>query len=86
MRARIGPQATAATLRLPLVVASSPLPEAPLPCQKVQIMSPAVVLSPRPLAIGVGHPLGALATIYPLPHDIPMDWIVTGDGAPLGRR
>ena len=43
-------------------------------------------LSPRPLAIGVGHPLGALATIYPLPHDIPMDWIVTGDGAPLGRR
>jgi 5-formyltetrahydrofolate cyclo-ligase len=43
-------------------------------------------LSPRPLAIGVGHPLGALATIYPLPHDIPMDWIVTGDGAPLERK
>ena len=31
----------------------------------------------KPLAIGVGHPVGALATIYPQPHDIPMDWIVT---------
>lgn len=43
-------------------------------------------LSPRPLAIGVGHPLGALPTIYPLPHDIPMDWIVTGDGEPFERQ
>ena len=61
MRARIGPQATAATLRLPLVVASSPLPEAPLPCQKVQIMSPAVVLSPRPLALAVAALLAGSA-------------------------
>lgn len=28
--------------------------------------------------IGVGHPTGALATIYPQPHDIPMDVIVSG--------
>jgi 5,10-methenyltetrahydrofolate synthetase len=43
-------------------------------------------LSPRPLAIGVGHPVGALPTIYPQPHDIPMDWIVTGDMPPAQRR
>jgi 5,10-methenyltetrahydrofolate synthetase len=43
-------------------------------------------LSPRPLAIGVGHPVGALPTIYPQPHDIPMDWIVTGDRAPARLR
>jgi 5,10-methenyltetrahydrofolate synthetase len=41
---------------------------------------------PRPLAIGVGHPVGALPTIYPQPHDIPMDWIVTGDQPPALRR
>jgi 5-formyltetrahydrofolate cyclo-ligase len=34
-------------------------------------------LDPRPLAIGVGHPIGALASIYPQPHDIRMDIIVT---------
>ena len=34
-------------------------------------------LVPRPLAIGVGHPTGSLATIYPQPYDIPMDIIVT---------
>ncbi|KAG1256558.1 hypothetical protein G6F68_009728 [Rhizopus microsporus] len=45
----------------PLVVASSPLPEAPLPCQKVQIMSPAVVLSPRPLALAVAALLAGSA-------------------------
>ena len=33
-------------------------------------------LDPRPLAIGVGHPIGALASIYPQPHDIRMDIIV----------
>ena len=37
-------------------------------------------LAARPTAIGVGHPVGALATIFPQPHDIPMDWIVLGDG------
>ena len=41
---------------------------------------------PRPLAIGVGHPVGSLPTIYPQPHDIPMDWIVTGDKAPAQRQ
>ena len=41
---------------------------------------------PRPLAIGVGHPVGSLPTIYPQSHDIPMDWIVTGDKAPAQRQ
>lgn len=36
-------------------------------------------LSPRPFAIGVGHPQSRIATIYPQPHDIPMDAIVTGE-------
>jgi 5-formyltetrahydrofolate cyclo-ligase len=45
-----------------------------------------VAASPRPLAIGVGHPLAALPTIYPQPHDIPMDWIVTGNNAPARRE
>lgn len=34
-------------------------------------------LSPRPFAIGVGFELGWLDTIYPQPHDVPMDVIVT---------
>jgi 5-formyltetrahydrofolate cyclo-ligase len=42
-------------------------------------------LDPKPLAIGVGHPVGALATIYPQPHDIPMNWIVTGSASPKPR-
>jgi 5-formyltetrahydrofolate cyclo-ligase len=42
--------------------------------------------SPRRVAIGVGHPAGSLPTIYPQPHDIPMDWIVTGDAAPAQRQ
>ncbi|HEY9549863.1 MAG TPA: 5-formyltetrahydrofolate cyclo-ligase, partial [Kiloniellaceae bacterium] len=33
-------------------------------------------LDPRPLTIGVGYACGRLATIYPQPHDIPMDVIV----------
>ena len=41
---------------------------------------------PRPLAIGVGHPVGAITTIYPQPHDIPMDWIVTGTSRPTLRH
>jgi 5-formyltetrahydrofolate cyclo-ligase len=32
---------------------------------------------PRPLCIGVGYDEAALATIYPQPHDVPMDLIVT---------
>lgn len=42
-------------------------------------------LAPRPLAVGVGYPGAAVATIYPQPHDIPMDVIVTGDGEPRRR-
>jgi 5-formyltetrahydrofolate cyclo-ligase len=42
-------------------------------------------LKPKPLAIGIGYPSAALATIYPQPHDIPMDWIVTGS-SPSVRR
>ena len=38
-----------------------------------------VSLSTRPKVIGVGHPCGALNTIFPQPHDIPMDFIVTGE-------
>jgi hypothetical protein len=37
---------------------------------------------PKPLIVGVGHPLGVLTTIYPQWHDIRMDWIVTGNSAP----
>ncbi len=36
------------------------------------------VLNPRPLVIGLGYSCAALRTIFPQPHDIPMDWIVTG--------
>lgn len=39
-------------------------------------------LSPKPMAIGVGYPGAALRTIFPQPHDVPMDWIVTGSAAP----
>ncbi len=39
----------------------------------------------KPLAIGVGHPGCRIATIYPQPHDLPMDWIVTGTVAPVER-
>jgi len=42
-------------------------------------------LEPRPLAIGVGYAAAALPTIYPQPHDIPMDAIVTGAAAVAWR-
>ena len=42
-------------------------------------------LSPRPKAIGVCHPIGAVPTIFPQPYDIPMDWIVTGHEPPKRR-
>jgi len=38
----------------------------------------------KPLCVGTGFELGRLATIYPLPHDIPMDYVVTEQG--LYRR
>ncbi len=37
-------------------------------------------LDPRPFKIGVGYASAKLATIFPQPHDIPMDLIVTEDG------
>jgi 5-formyltetrahydrofolate cyclo-ligase len=37
-------------------------------------------LDPRPLAIGVGFQLSAIETIYPQPHDVVMDVIVTEAG------
>ena len=39
----------------------------------------------KPLVIGVGYRECAIATVYPQPHDIPMDHIVPGSGAPLAR-
>jgi 5,10-methenyltetrahydrofolate synthetase len=39
----------------------------------------------NPLVIGVGYPSGLIRTIFPQPHDIPMDWIVTGAAPPLRR-
>jgi 5,10-methenyltetrahydrofolate synthetase len=38
-------------------------------------------LDPKPLALGVGYPDAELRTIFPQPHDIPMDWVVTRSGA-----
>jgi 5-formyltetrahydrofolate cyclo-ligase len=34
-------------------------------------------LSPRPIVVGVGYDFSALDTIFPQPHDIPMDGILT---------
>lgn len=34
-------------------------------------------LQRRPAVIGIGHDFGALETIFPQPHDIPMDAVVT---------
>lgn len=39
----------------------------------------------RPFVIGIGHPLAQIPTIYPRPHDIAMDVIVTGRGKVLER-
>lgn len=39
----------------------------------------------KPLAIGVGYRDSLIATIHPQPHDIAMDWIVTGATPPLRR-
>ena len=38
------------------------------------------VLVPRPLTIGIALSAARLPTIYPQPHDIPLDLIVTEDG------
>lgn len=44
------------------------------------------VLTPKPTAIGIGYPGASIPTIFPQPHDVPMDWIVTGDGSPKRRE
>jgi 5-formyltetrahydrofolate cyclo-ligase len=35
-------------------------------------------LNPKPLTIGVGYPGAELHSIFPQPHDIAMDWVITG--------
>lgn len=42
-------------------------------------------MHPKTLSIGVGYPSAALASIYPQPHDVPMDWVVPGSSAPIRR-
>ena len=37
-------------------------------------------MSPRPFTVGIGFGLGWLKTIYPQPHDIPMDVVLTEAG------
>jgi len=44
------------------------------------------VLAPRPLAIGIAPGAARLPTIYPQPHDIPLDLIVTEHGLSAERR
>lgn len=41
-------------------------------------------LAHKPLVIGVGFAMSQVATIHPLPHDIPMHFIVTEDGCTSG--
>jgi 5-formyltetrahydrofolate cyclo-ligase len=38
-------------------------------------------IQPRPLAIGVGFEIGRAPTVWPQPHDVRLDWIVTEAGA-----
>jgi 5-formyltetrahydrofolate cyclo-ligase len=38
-------------------------------------------ISPKPYTIGIGYDLSRLETIYPQPHDIPLDAVVTEAGA-----
>ena len=42
-------------------------------------------MSRKPVVIGLGYPQLRIPTIFPQRHDIPMDWIVTGD-EPSVRR
>lgn len=36
------------------------------------------MLRPKPLVIGLAYACTAIRSIFPQPHDIPMDWVVTG--------
>ena len=39
----------------------------------------------NPVVMGLGYPQLRIPTIFPQRHDIPMDWIVTGNESPLRR-
>jgi len=41
--------------------------------------------SPRPFVIGIGLQAAELATIYPQPHDLPLDAIITEEGEQVTR-
>jgi 5-formyltetrahydrofolate cyclo-ligase len=43
-------------------------------------------MTEKPLAIGLGYRDAAIRTIFPQPHDIPMDWMVTGSNPALQRE
>ncbi|MFW6024136.1 MAG: 5-formyltetrahydrofolate cyclo-ligase [Dichotomicrobium sp.] len=43
-------------------------------------------LSPRPFTIGIGFDSARLATIFPQPHDVPLDLILTEAGVRAERR
>ena len=43
-------------------------------------------LTKKPRVFGIGYSQAAIATIYPLPHDIPMDVIVTEEGSSSAQR
>lgn len=43
-------------------------------------------MNPRPMTIGVGYSLTKISSIFPQPHDIPMDIIVTEKGDPIRRE
>jgi 5-formyltetrahydrofolate cyclo-ligase len=40
----------------------------------------------KPLVIGVGFSMSAITSIHPLPHDIPMEFIITEHGCSPGQR
>ena len=40
----------------------------------------------KPLVIGVGFSMSAITSIHPLPHDIPMQFIITEHGCSPGQR
>ena len=43
------------------------------------------VLTPRPFTIAIGYDAARLATIFPQPHDIAMDLVITEAGAKYER-
>jgi len=43
-------------------------------------------LAPRPFTVGIGFQSSRLSTIYPQPHDIPLDIILTQEGVQFSRQ